>query len=115
MTKQRIILANSSRLLRDIFTRVLLNADNLEVVQEILDYQDLPAAIQHFDVEWVVMELPDIDQLPDWLDHFMDKHPSIHFMAVSTDGSQIKTKWLESREEKFTDLTLPDFLNILEG
>jgi hypothetical protein len=35
-------------------------------------------------------------------------------MVVSTDGSHIKTKWIESREEEFTDLTLPDLINILE-
>lgn len=114
MSKQRIILVNSSPLLRDIFNRVLLQAGNLEIVQEILDFQNLPTIIQNYDVEWVVMELPDIDNLPNWLDHFMDKHPSIHFMVVSTDGSHIKTKWIESREEEFTDLTLPDLINILE-
>lgn len=114
MSEQRIILANSSRLLRDMFKRVLLKTENLEVVQEISDYQNMPPAIQRLDADWVILELPDVELSPPWVDQYMVAHPGVHFMTVSTDGSRIKTKWLECHEQEFTDLTLPEVIRILE-
>lgn len=115
MSEQKIILANSSRLWREMLNRILLKAKNLEVVQEIKDPQQLPSAIQRFDAEWVLVELSEDHRVPGWVDEYIEAHPSVRFMAVSTDGSQIKMKWLENREKEFTDLTLSDLLHILEG
>jgi hypothetical protein len=36
-------------------------------------------------------------------------------MALSSDGSWIKMKWLESREQDLTDLSLKELIHILEG
>jgi chemotaxis response regulator CheB len=115
MAEQKIILANIPRLMRDMLNRILFKADNLEVVQEVADYQNLPSAIEQFDADWVLMELPDVEQMPEWVDTYIDIYPSVHFMAISTDSSRVTMKWLENREEKFTDLTLPDLIHILES
>ena len=114
MPAKRIILADGSRLLREMLHRVLYKADNLEVVQEVTNYRDLPSAIEQFDPEWVIMSLPSDHVSPDWVDTDIAHRPSVRFLAVATDGSRIKMKWLEPHEEDLGDLSLKDLLHILE-
>jgi len=114
MYTKRIILADGSRLLREMLHRVLYKADNLEVVQEVINYEDLPSAIEQFDPEWVIMSLPSDHVIPHWVDNYITNHPSVRFLAVSTDGSKIKMKWLERHEEDLGDLSLQDLIQLLE-
>ena len=114
MYTKRIILADGSRLLREMLHRVIFKADHLEVVQEVSSYADLPSAIERFDPEWVIMSLPSDHVIPDWVDACIVNYPSVRFLAVSTDGSMIKMKWLERREEDLGDLSLNDLIHILE-
>lgn len=115
MDAKRIILADGSRLLREMLQRVIYKADNLEVVQEVTNYEDLPSAIEQFSPEWVIMSLPSDHVIPDWVDIYITNHPSVRFLAVATDGSKIKMKWLEPHEKDLSDLSLKDLIHILEG
>lgn len=112
---QRIILANGSRLLRDMLKRILLKNEHLKVVQEITEYDNLPAALEQNEAEWVVMSLPADKKIPEWADSFMKRHPFTKIMALSSDGSRIKIKRLESREDDLADLSLKDLIHILEN
>ena len=114
MTDQRIILANGSRLLREMLNRILHKAEHLEVVQEVSDHDNLPAALSK-EAEWIIMSLPDDQQIPEWTDTYIQEHPLIRIMAFSSDGSWIKLKWLESREQELSDVSLKDLIHILEG
>jgi hypothetical protein len=115
MSVQRIILANGSRLLHEMLNRILNKTDNLKVVQEIMDHDHLPNAIENSDAEWVLMSLPADSTIPEWVDTYMIDHPQVRFMALAADGSWVKTKWLERREERLDNLSLKDLLRILGG
>lgn len=115
MTATRIILANSSRLLREMLNRVLLKSENLEVVREITDPRNLPDDLEDDDVHWVIISLPKDSRMPKWIDTYIVEHPHMRFMAVANDGSWVKTKWIETREEDLEDLTLNQFIDILGG
>jgi DNA-binding NarL/FixJ family response regulator len=115
MTEQRIILANDSRLVREMLNRILHKTDNLEVVREITDHADLPTAIKSPEAEWVIMSMPSDRNMPDWVDTYIIEHPRIRFMAVANDGSWVKTKWLEYHEEEMDNLSLRDLIHILGG
>jgi DNA-binding NarL/FixJ family response regulator len=115
MPEQRIILANGSRLLREMLNRILLKTDNIDVIQEITNQETLPTSIENADAEWVVMSLPVDGAMPEWVEPYMVDHPHMRFMAVAADGSWVKTKWLESHEEDLNNLTLKDLINILGG
>jgi|SRR5215216_5404937 len=115
MPEQRIILANGSRLLRDMLKRIFYKSENLEVVREVSDQKELAAVIEHVNPEWVIVSLSFDDRLPAWVDSFMATHPSVRFMALATDGSKIKMKWLEVHEQELHGLSLPDLIQILES
>lgn len=115
MSEQRIILANGSRLLRDMLKRILFKSENLEVVREVTDQKELPSVIEHTNPEWVIISLSFDNRVPAWVDSYIANHPSVRFMALATDGSKIKMKWLEVHEQELNGLSLSDLIHILEN
>jgi DNA-binding NarL/FixJ family response regulator len=115
MPEQRIVLANGSRLLRDMLKRILFKSENLEVVREVTDQRELPSILQHSNPEWVIVSLSFDNGIPAWVDNYMAVHPSVRFMAVATDGSKVKMKWLEIHEQELNGLSLSDLIHILEN
>ena len=115
MPEQRIILANASRLLRDMLKRIIFKSDHLELVREITDQKELPSVIERTNPEWVIISLSYDDGIPAWVDSYMADHPSVRFLGVASDGSKIKMKWLEIHEQELNGLSLNDLLHILEN
>lgn len=115
MSDQRIILATDSRLLREMLNRILLKAEHLEIVQQVADHENLPAAIKEQDVEWVILTMPADNNPPAWTDAYLREHPFVKIMSVSPDGGQVKMKWLDKREQDIVNPSLQDLINILEG
>lgn len=115
MPEQRIVLANGSRLLRDMLKRIIFKSENLEIVREVTDQKELPSVIEHTNPEWVILSLSFDNGVPAWVDPFMANHPSVRFLALAADGSKIKMKWLEVHEQELNGLSLNDLIHILEG
>jgi DNA-binding NarL/FixJ family response regulator len=115
MYEQRIVLANGSRLMRDMLKRILFKSDHLEVIGEVIDQKELPSVIEHTQPEWVILSLSFDNGVPAWVDDFMVSHPSVRFMALAADGSKIKLKWLEVHEQELNGLSLNDLIKILES
>jgi chemotaxis response regulator CheB len=114
MHEQRIVLANGSRLMRDMLRRILFKSDHLEVIREVIDQKELPSVIEHTQPEWVILSLNFDNGIPAWVDGFMAGHPSVRFMALAADGSKIKLKWLEVHEQELNGLSLNELIRILE-
>ena len=115
MHEQRIVLANGSRLMRDMLKRILYKSNHLEVVREVIDQKELPSVIEHTQPEWVILSLSYDNGVPAWVDGFMASHPAVRFMALAADGSKIKLKWLEVHEQELNGLSLNDLIKILES
>jgi DNA-binding NarL/FixJ family response regulator len=115
MSEQRIVLANGSRLLRDMLKRILYKSDHFDEIREVTDQRELPSVIEHTQPEWVILSLSFDNGIPAWVDSFMVSHPSVRFMALAADGSKIKMKWLEIHEQELNGASLNDLIQILEG
>ena len=115
MPERRIILANGSRLMRDMLKRIFFKSEHFEVVREVTDQKELPAVIEHTQPEWVILSLSFDNGVPAWVDGFMASHPSVRFMALAADGSRIKMKWLEVHEQELNGLSLNELIHILES
>lgn len=115
MPQQQIVLANGSRLLRDMLKRIIHKSDHLALLDEVTDQNDLPTAIEKSSPEWVILSLSYNDDIPAWVDGYMADHPSVRFIAMAIDGSKIKMKWLEIHEQELNGLSLNDLLHILEN
>jgi chemotaxis response regulator CheB len=115
MRTQRIILVDDSRLLGEMLGTVIHKDAHLQTVRKVDGREDLPSAIEEFEAEWVVMTLPLETDIPAWVNHFMEEHPAMRFMAIFAGSGKIKMKWLESHEEEVEDVSLTDVLQILES
>ena len=113
MYTKRVILADGSRLLREMLHRVINKADHLEVVQEVPNLQDLPAAIERFDPEWVIISLPIAHPVRKEINAYVEAYPAVRFLFLSPHSHSLKLKWQAAVEEDLTNLTLKDFLGIL--
>jgi len=114
MSNKRIILANESRLLREMLNRIFHKSKHLHVVQQISGLENLTDAIQQQNAEWIILTLPEDNKIPDWTDSYMAKHPFVKILTVSPDGSSIKMKWLAKHEQDYSDLSLQDLIQMLE-
>ena len=115
MPEQRIVLANTSRLLRDMLKRIIRRSTTLRLLGEITDQKELPFLLESGRPAWVIVSLAYDNSVPAWVDAYMTAHPFMRFMALSADGSKIKLKWLESHEQELNGLSLYDLLQILEN
>lgn len=115
MPEQRIVLANGSRLLRDMLKRIIFKSENLEVVREVTDQKELTSVIDSTNPEWVIISLSFDNGVPAWVDGLMASHPSVRFLALATDGSKIKLKWLQVHEQELNGLSLTELIHILES
>ena len=115
MSEQQIVLANTSRLLRDMLKRIIDQTSDLKLLGEITDQRDLQSVIENSDPQWVILSLPYDNDIPAWVEGYLAQHPSVRFMAISSDGSKIKVKWLEIHEQALDGITLHDLHSILQN
>jgi chemotaxis response regulator CheB len=114
MSIKRVILANNSRLLSEMFQRVIDQAEHLEVVQDVVNRDDLPLAIQKFCPEWVIVSLPLSSSVLEWISAFMQDDPTVRFIFLSPDNHSIVMKWQIAFEENLSNLSLKEFIYLLE-
>lgn len=114
MSIKRVILANNPRLLSEMFHRVIDKADHLEVVQEVIDNADLPTAIQMFCPDWVIASLPVSGPVQEWISACMQEDPSVRFIFLSPENHGMTMKWQMSSEEDLSNLSLKEFIYLLE-
>ena len=107
---KRVILANGPRLLKEMLHRVIDKADHLEVVWEMSDDWALPEAIETFEPEWVIVPT----SLSNRSDRWIHKFPSVRFVFLSPNENVIRMKCQTAYEENYSDLSLKDFIHILE-
>jgi chemotaxis response regulator CheB len=114
MATKHIILANDSRLLREILRCVIDKANDLEIVQEVASPEELSSAIELFSPEWVILSWSSNNGGQNWLDTCMTQYPTVRFILLSPGNRNIKVKWQTAYEEDLTNLSLKDFIQILE-
>jgi DNA-binding NarL/FixJ family response regulator len=114
MDTKRILLATGPLLLREALHRVLNKAEHLEVLQEVPDHEDLPAAVERFAPEWVIVPLPISHRAQAWIEARRLAFPTVGFIFISPDHAGVKIKQQASYENEYFDLSLEDFVQLLE-
>jgi DNA-binding NarL/FixJ family response regulator len=114
MSIKRVILANNSRLLREMFHRVIDQADHLEVVREIQNSEEILIAVQRFCPDWVIVSFPLSDFVLGCISASIQSDPSVRFLFFSEDHRSLKIDWQMSSEAELSDLSLQEFIHILQ-
>ena len=114
MSTKRVILANNSRLVREVLHRVIDRGEHLEVVHEVPDQKTLPSAIERFDPEWVIVSASRGDAMDHWLNTSRSRYPSVRYIVLSPDHSSVTVRSQDSYEEDLAALSVHDFIHFLE-
>ncbi len=113
MQPQRIVLAQASRFLRDLFRRVINKTPGLEVAAEVVAPQVLLQAVEQTRAGWVVVSLDPDGKLPPGIGLVLIEHPTLNVLVLSSEGAPIKIKWIESHERTLDLSTIQDLAEVL--
>ncbi len=112
MPTGRVVLANDSRLLREMLKRVINKVPTLQVVEEIGDLAGLLPAIQRTNPAWVVVSLSANGSMPEVTNTVLQEQ-SMHILGLRADWSRAKVKSLPFCEENLGSLSLRELIDIL--
>jgi chemotaxis response regulator CheB len=115
MNNKHILLADGSRLLREVVKRVIEKSAGLEVVGEIADVNQLPIALEKTKPDWIVYFLSPGNTLPESIKTIMKKNPAIRILEISMNGGQVKIEWLGLREKQLNDSSLEGITDLLRS
>lgn len=115
MLTKRVILANNSRLLREMFRSVIERAADLEVVHEVSRPEDLLPAIQRFCPDWVIVSLPLPQELQDLISTFLQVDSSVRFIFLSPDQQTIQWKQNLISDVDLSNASVRQFIYLLQA
>lgn len=110
---KRVILVNESRLLLGMLKRVIKKVRHLEVVGEMIDLQNLSEKIMETNADLIIIDFDQEEKNLNTIYELMRAYPSVRFLTVTADGSQVRIKGLGLHEENLSNLSLAEILKIL--
>jgi DNA-binding NarL/FixJ family response regulator len=113
MTTKRIILANSSRLVRDMLKKAINKTPGLELVSNIENLADFPEALRQTEIDWAIVLLPPDEQVPELVAKAINEHQSMRFLLMGVDGSHARMMWNEPHEVALDEKNLQELLGLL--
>lgn len=110
---KRIILVDGSRLLRGMLKRAIERDPQLNVVAEVDKMDQFPSVIQHANADWIFLTIPPEKAIPEVVDHTLHEHPELRLLVMSTDGSRLRMRWIETHETSLDQKNLKEIMDIL--
>ncbi len=111
MTKRRIVLAHTSRLLQEMLRRVFNKADGLLVVQEQIGLTDIDNILRRTHPDWLITST---EQPSGVIKNLVVKNPDVRVLTVSLEGFPIQIWYPNGEEKDLVGLSLGDLLTILK-
>ncbi len=113
MKKRRIILVTEPRLLREMVERAIEKNPGLQIVAEVDNLNDLNQKIEETEADWVILFLQPGQAPPRQVKDLLSAFPSIRFLTIASDGSQVEMKWVEFHARALNRLSLEGLFTIL--
>jgi DNA-binding NarL/FixJ family response regulator len=115
MAKSKIVLANQSKLLRDMLSRVFAKLEDFIIVQEIENPSLLADFLDQTDIDWVLFSSMHHRAKREWIDDLIRTHPSVCFADIALDMSEVTFTLMNNPDTEVNDLSLEEFIAILES
>lgn len=113
MSTKRIILANSSRLVRDMLKKAINKTPGLELVSNIENLADFPNVLRQVEADWAIVLLPPDERVPELVAKAINEHQSMRFLLMGVDGSHARMMWNEPHEVALDKKNLQELLRLL--
>jgi DNA-binding NarL/FixJ family response regulator len=115
MPEIKIVLANQSKLLREMLSRVFTQLEDFVIVQEIDNPTLLAKILDQADIDWVLFSSMHHQGKLEWIDDLIRIHPSVCFADIALDKSEVTFTWMNNPDTEINDLSLEEFIAILEA
>lgn len=112
---QRIVLANQSRLLREMLRHAIDKNPRLRIVGQTADMPGLLETINETAPHWVIVSLSPEGNMPAAADTVVRLHSTTRVLGMTIDGSQAKVKSTRSQEKNLGSLSLRELIATLVG
>jgi len=110
----RIVLANESRLLREMLKSVIDKSPSLEIVGETEQFSKIKKLAEKHNAHWVFVTLPSTGNIPDQINDLLIPGSAISVLAISNNGERVKIRWVDLHEETYIDWSLEEMLTFLQ-
>jgi len=108
-----IVLANKSRLMRELIKRILAKTSALQIVGEAHDISELDALLHESRVHWVIVTLRPQDRISKELQRKLGSHPEISVLGISDGGDRAKVFHPDRQEKLFDNCSLDEVVTVL--
>ena len=88
-------MANCPRLMRDLVATLIAHQPDLEVIGEVYDEKDLPAAVEALAPEVVVVGLGESDEIPPSCAMLLTKRPDLKILGVAAEKDSSIYSWAD--------------------
>lgn len=89
----RVLVAIRPRLIRELMLNTFSEQPDIEVVGEIGDDADVPAAVDEKLPDFLVLSQEDVQHRPSICDQVLHKHPELRIIAVAPDHNYSVHYW----------------------
>lgn len=113
METRRIVLANESRLLREMLKCVIDESPSLEIVGETQQFSEIKRLAKKHNAHWVIVTLTSTGDIPDQINKLLIPNSAISILAITNKGGKAKIRWVDLHEETFIDWSLEEMLELL--
>lgn len=113
-TQQRIILVNSSRLVRGMLKKVIGKTPGLQIVSNVEDLTKFPEIVSQTEADWAIVLLPPDEQVPDLVKKVIEEQISMRFLLMGVDGSHVRMMSNKQHEISLDEKSLQDLLGLLQ-
>lgn len=112
----KVILANDSRLLREMLRRVLGRASQIEIVAEaeVDDFRQLEPILTRTDAHWIIVSLTPEGEFPGIVKSLLQMHSTTQVLAMAIDGSTVKVLHMAPDEQQVDVFSVEEILSLLE-
>lgn len=110
----KVILANDSRLLREMLRRVLGRASQIEIVAEVDDFRQLEPILTRTDAHWIIVSLTPEGEFPGIVKSLLQMHSTTQVLAMAVDGSTVKVLHMAPDEQQVDVFSVEEILSLLE-
>jgi DNA-binding NarL/FixJ family response regulator len=111
----KVILANDSRLLREMLRRVLGSAPQLAIVAEVDDLHQLEPVLAETDARWIIVSLTPEGEFPGIVKSLLQTYSTTHVLAIAVDGSTVRVLHMEPNEQQVDVFSVEEILSLLQA
>lgn len=113
MKTRRIILANESRLLREMLKRVIGDINAFHIIGETQNIKEIQTLIDEESADWIFVTLSAEGEIPKPINELLLSDTHISVLGLNNEGDKATISWMGLHKENYRDCSLEELIQLL--